>query len=153
MSWEIRPYTTEDFPGCVDVIKSNTPTFFDPSETEEFQDDLTKRQGQKPEKQWPYFVLLVEGQIKACGGYFLPKPDTAVLIWGMVSEAEHKKGYGSKLLEYRLRQMPPEVKVVELDTTPASFGFFKKFGFVEHGLEKDGYGPGLDKVLARLERS
>lgn len=152
MKVDIRPYQDADFSACLKVMESNTPAYFDPSELAEFQEDLQKRATLASDKQWPYFVLQKDSAIAACGGYFISKPGHALLIWGMVSREEHKQGFGRKLLEYRLNAMPSHVRSVELDTTPVSFGFFQKFGFVEYGREKDGYGPGLDKVFARLAR-
>lgn len=152
MSWVIRAYQPSDLAGCLALVRSNTPMYFDPAEVAEFKDDLQHWAKLPDAKKWPYFVLETCGTIRACGGYFLSNSETATLIWGMVGFNEHRKGLGKHLLNYRLTTLPTSVKYVELDTTPASFGFYQKFGFEQHGFEADGYGPGLDKVLARLTR-
>lgn len=70
----------------------------------------------------------------------------------MVSRDDHKSGLGSALITYRLSCLAPCIQFVDLDTTPESFGFFEKHGFEQVGFEKEGYGPGLDKILALKKR-
>ncbi len=150
MSWVIREFNENDEAGCLAVMQSNMPTYFADYELAEFQLDLENRARLAKRKCWPYFVLVTNGRIRACGGYEVDRRSNAHLLWGMVDRNEHRSGLGSLLLEHRLRQMRQRqvAKQVLLDTTPASFGFYRKAGFVQTGFEKDGYAPGLDKILA-----
>lgn len=152
MSWVIRPFDMKDLDGCQRLMSSNTPRYFAPEESAEFTQDLQQRQRLPESQRWPYFVLVTNQQVRGCGGYAQMKDGTATLIWGMVDSAEHGQGLGRELLRYRLWHMPPSIHSVEIDTTPASFGFYQRFGFVAYQHVPDGYGPGLDKVLARLQR-
>jgi hypothetical protein len=144
----IREFKISDLPQCLSLIRTNTPPFFDESEVSEFVDDLTSRENLPLEKRWPYFVLETSGVIRACGGYEIDSKGSAILIWGMVNREEHKKGLGTLLSRYRFQHMSGKAKRIKLDTTPASFGFYRKLGFIQTGYETEGYGPGLDKVLA-----
>lgn len=152
MSWVIREFNARDLAGCRRVIESNTPVFFTMEETAEFVEDLERRQGMPGHRRWPYFVLVTNQRVRGCGGYAEITPGTATLIWGMVSLSDHRSGLGTALLRYRLRHMPSSIQNVDIDTTPGSFGFYEKHGFVAYDREPDGYGPGLDKILARLSR-
>jgi len=151
MSWVIRDYQAADLQGCLAVIDSNTPGFFAAHEPAEFLDDLAKRESLSDAERWPYFVLETSGIIRGCGGYYIDKSGVAVLIWGMVLREEHRCGLGSALLNYRILHMKDKVESITIDTTPESFGFYKKAGFVQTGIEQDGYEPSLDKVLATLK--
>lgn len=152
MTWVIRAVEHQDLIGCQRLIESNTPRYFAVEEQQEFTADLQRRWSQPEGRQWPYFVLVTNQQVRGCGGYAQLKDGTATLIWGMVNRAEHGQGLGRALLSYRLWHMPASIHTVEIDTTPESFGFYQRFGFVKTGYEPNGYGAGLDKILARLHR-
>jgi GNAT superfamily N-acetyltransferase len=149
MSWVLRPYRDQDMASCLLNLRSNQPEYFADYEYEEFHDDLNHRQTLAEAKQWPYFVLNCGDQILANGGYFIRSDSFAVLIWGMVRGDLHRQGYGSVLLEYRLKHMAGKVAGIEIDTTPASFPFYQKRGFQWEQTINDGYAPGLDKVIAK----
>ena len=67
----------------------------------------------------------------------------------MVDQAHHGDGLGRLLTEHRLQEIirSGDYKEADLSTTPRVAPFFAKFGFVETGREKDGFAPGMDKVL------
>jgi len=58
-------------------------------------------------------------------------------------------GLGRLLTEHRLQEIARDggYSEADLSTTPAIAPFFAKFGFVQAGFEKDGFAPGMDKVL------
>ncbi len=151
MSWVIRDYRKEDLHGCVQVLESNLPDYFAEHERDEFIDDLQSRERLSEDKQWPYFVLATGSRILGCAGYCVDQQYTATLIWGMVTREAHGQGLGQALLNYRVLHMLGKVRKVALDTTPRSFGFYQKQGFVRTGFVENGYGEGLDKILAQLD--
>jgi GNAT superfamily N-acetyltransferase len=151
MSWVIRDYQPDDLASCLRAIQSNTPKFFADYEVDEFVDDLKKRKAMPAHRQWPYFVLVTNNQVRACGGYFINAQQEATLIWGMVQQSEHRKGLGTLLLNYRVNHMKGKSKSLHLDTTPESFKFYEKAGFKKERVEKDGYAVGLDTVFAKLD--
>ncbi|MCA9836604.1 MAG: GNAT family N-acetyltransferase [Trueperaceae bacterium] len=138
----IRPYRKDDFASCLELIRANTPPYFDPSEEADFAQFLG-------EAREPYFVLVKNGLILACAGYAFNKWGEAHLAWGMVKPDFHKQGYGSQLLRYRLNLLKD--KTVLLDTSQHTYRFFEKFGFVTENITQDGYGPGLHRYDMRLK--
>lgn len=153
MTWVIRGYESRDLDACLALINSNTPKYFANEESDEFADDLTRRDGLPESKRWPFFVLETQGNIRACGGFAIQNDGVATLVWGMVAANEHRQGLGTALLNYRLQLLRTRAVRVELDTTPQSFNFYQRFGFQAYKHIKDGYGPGLDKTLARFDIS
>lgn len=77
MSWVIREYKQNDLGGCQQLMASNTPRYFDPSEVDEFTEDLHKREAQSAAQRWPYFVLVTNQLVRACGGYVIFPDNTA----------------------------------------------------------------------------
>ena len=150
MSWVIRDYAPDDLAGCLSVMRSNLPVYFAQHEVDGFVIDLQQRALLPEAERWPYFVLATGEKIRACGGYSVNINRVATLVWGMVLKSEHESGLGTALLNYRTMHMKKKAEVVEIDTTPAAFGFYHKFGFEQTAFEKDGYGIGLDKIFARL---
>ncbi len=150
MTWVIREFQPSDLQGCLSIMRSNTPTFFAKDEVDEFISDLEIRSSLAISDRWPYFVLVTNNQVRACGGYIVNTQREATLIWGMVDAIDHHKGLGTALFKYRIQHMRNRASVVEIDTTPASFGFYSRLGFEQTGYIINGYGQGLDKVLARL---
>lgn len=127
------------------IFKSNMPLYFADHELPEFLtflDDNTD----------PYYVICDAGRAVGCGGITLDEDDKVHLTWGMVEQAEHKKGFGSYLLNYRIeqsKQLYPG-KIIELRTTQHAWQFFEKYGFMLLATEKDFWAKGLDLYLMEL---
>ncbi|MBB5235246.1 GNAT family N-acetyltransferase [Deinococcus budaensis] len=144
----VRPFTSTDREACLALFDSNVPGFFAPHERAEFETWLGQPfdSGEFGE----YFVLEDTGRVVACGGVWLDlaRPErSAGLSWGMVAREAHRRGYGSKLLAFRLERLRElGAREAHLDTTPQSASFFARFGFREVGRVPGGYGPGLDRV-------
>lgn len=71
----------------------------------------------------------------------------------MVRLERHRKGLGRALLHARIdaAKKDPGVRVIRLDTSQHTTGFYERFGFHITGVEPDGYGPGLDRCEMRRE--
>jgi ribosomal protein S18 acetylase RimI-like enzyme len=142
----IRPYQPSDRAACLAVFHSNTPDFFLPVEEADFTAFLDRMPG-------PYLVVEEDDEIVACGGHAVNAvTGVATLCWGMVARAHQRRGLGRALLRARLANLAdhPEAKVVRLDTSQHSRGFFEREGFVVQQTIQDGYDPGLDRC--KLER-
>ena len=99
MCMTIVPYDSKYFKNCIKIIQSNTPKYIDYSEHSDYEDYLLRDDK-------IYFVLFKKSNIAACGGYGINKSGTKVgLSWGLVHSQHHNKGYGSKLLKYRLNHI------------------------------------------------
>ena len=142
----IRPYRTTDRAACLELFGGNRPKFFDASELPLFIDFLDNFSDE-------YFVLELEGVVVACGGwYHKAATSEARLCWGMVGYDLHKKGYGSELLTYRLREIAKNkaIQNILMDTSQHAVEFFQRFGFTVSDIKKDAYGPGLHRHDLKL---
>ncbi|HJZ55334.1 MAG TPA: GNAT family N-acetyltransferase [Gemmataceae bacterium] len=135
----LRDYTPADRAACLALFESSTPDYFLPYELAEFATFLDALPG-------PYLVADDAGRVIGCGGYRVAG-ETAVLTWGMVARDRHRGGIGWQLLMARLARIAgdPMVRIVRLDTSQHSRGFFERAGFADTRVEPDGYGPGLHR--------
>jgi N-acetylglutamate synthase-like GNAT family acetyltransferase len=145
----IRDYTSSDRNYCIEVFKTNTPDFFDPSELPQFETWLDKEiKNELQGTSLYYYVLEKSGKVIGCGGFYLdPERNKAGMIWGMVSHAYHGSGFGRRLLEFRMQKiqsLSPQAQIM-LDTSQHSCLFFKKIGFKITSVTKDFYGKDLDR--------
>ncbi len=143
---EIQLYSKEKFDQCVEIFISNQPKYFAEYELAEFEVFL-----EKMTTSHPYFVVIDDGMVTACGGY-AKFQNQMVLTWGMVRRDLHGKGYGKALTLYRLDVIKAEYanSSVMIDTSQHTKGFYEKQGFVVQSIEKDGYDQGLDKYMMLL---
>ena len=144
---ELREYTAADREACLAVFDTNVPRFFSPPERIEFEMFLDSLPG-------PYFVVAGEsGRVHGCGGYAIDGPAArADLCWGMVSSDRQGTGIGRLLLEARLQRAManPAIRVVTLETSQHTTGFYERWGFETTKIVPDGYSPGLDRCEMRL---
>jgi ribosomal protein S18 acetylase RimI-like enzyme len=143
----LREYTKEDRQSCLAVFDSNVPIFFTAPEKVEFERFLDSLPG-------PYFVVEGSGRVYGCGGYAVVGSDgRADLCWGMVLRSRQGTGLGRLLLEARLEAATtdPAVRVVMLNTSQLTTGFYERLGFRTSKIIPDGYSPGLDRCEMRLE--
>lgn len=141
----VRAFAPADRAACLALFDSNVPEFFAPHERAEFEQWLNDP--------GEYFVLEDGGKVVACGGVWLDpaRPQrSAGLSWGMVARDVHRRGYGSRLLAFRLARLwALGAAEVHLDTSQHSAPFFARHGFQEVRRVADGFGPGLDRVDMR----
>jgi GNAT superfamily N-acetyltransferase len=141
MSASVRPYAAGDREACLEILRSNTPEFFLPSDAGDFATFLDDGPA-------PYLVLEEEGRIVACGGWFREGDGKAGLSWGMVHRAMHGKGLGRRLLNYRLERIRRDLAArrIILQTIPEVSGFFGRAGFEVVSVEPGAYGGVFDRV-------
>jgi len=138
---KIQLYKKQYFVDCLNLFKSNTPKFFDPSEEELLQKYLNQ-EGVN------YYLFFDEkNKLVAAGGYEHEQPSKIVLTWGMVDKKLHNNGYGRYITEYRLKKINKEFPNTDviLNTSQHTFKFYEKFRFKVIKISKNGYGFGLDK--------
>lgn len=139
---KVRLYQPADRDACLSIFVSNTEAYFDPSELKGFSEFLDKEVHEVR-----YFVIVVDGVISACGGYYYGDGE-AWFNWGMVHKSEHGRGIGLLLLDCRLKDIKALHGVVPiyLATSQHTRGFYEKHGFKVQKVEPNGYAEGLDKV-------
>jgi ribosomal protein S18 acetylase RimI-like enzyme len=150
MSSVIRNYTTSDRDACMTIFKSNMPKFFAPVELVDFENWLNwyRKKEVSADTIDSYFVLEVDGQVIASGGFFLDLSSRqASMTWGMVANDQHGMGYGRQLLLYRIDQIRTIQldAFIVLDTSQHAYRFFEKQGFIVQKITPNGYAEGLDR--------
>lgn len=132
---------------CIDIFKSNAPTFFAPDELKIFENFLDHYSRDS------YFVVIDKGELVGCGGIFLDHTTgEAGLSWGMVHAQMHNKGIGKFFTDYRialLRNLNPG-KTYKIETSQHTFQFYENRGFVTIGIILDGFGEVIDKYTMEL---
>lgn len=143
----IRDWNELDTNACIAAFESNLPEFFDMSEQALFVDFLHKI-GEWSTRDVHYFAVELDGSVIGCGGICLTRElDKCCMAWGMIHRDFHKKGYGKKLLEYRVeawKKLFGDYPLV-LDTTQHSAPFFERMGFVITNVIADYYAKGMDR--------
>ena len=141
-----RSYALADRKACLDVLESNTPPFFLPTDRLLFEAFLQQLPG-------PYFVLTEHDRVAACGGCASDADGAAALTWGMVRRDLHCRGLGRELLRYRLDVIggTGAPTLVRVRTSQLVQGFFETEGFTLRSVVPNGFGPGLDKVTMEVQ--
>lgn len=142
MTLQHRSYRSSDRDTCIAVFHSNVPLYFRDHELDEFTDFIDSGECE-------YFVVPVDGDVIACGGFGLREgSDTADLCWGMVHRGQQGKGIGEYLLLCRLYAIvaTTEAKHVRLGTSQHTEGFFRRHSFEIQSSKRDGIASGLDDV-------
>ena len=135
----IRPFQPTDKDDLINLIRLNTPAFFDPSEEGDFLHYLNDEVEQ-------YYVVEVATQTVGCGGInYFPDQQAARISWDMIHPDFQGKGIGKKLLHYRIDEIKKnvEVKKVIVRTSQLVYAFYEKAGFELDKIEKDFWAPGL----------
>lgn len=146
---KILPYKKEHFFDCLHVFLSNVPDYFLAEEENEFIEFLKSNQ-------FPYWIVVENETIVGCGGIYEADEnfdrrefDNEVgFAWGMIDKKHHKKGFGKALARKRLNVLIENYtnRPIVLRTTQNTFHFFEKLGFQVFRIEKNGFGPGMDKI-------
>jgi GNAT superfamily N-acetyltransferase len=143
-----RPYTADDFAGCLRIFRSNVPAYFAPQEERDLIGFLDNLPG-------PYLVWHdAAGDLVACGGYAQAQTaSVAVLCWGMVRRDLHGRGWGKQLLLHRLNDIAAagQFAAVAIETSQHSRSFFERFGFRCSNHIPDGFAPGMDLYEMTLD--
>lgn len=137
----------EDRAACLGLFDTNVPDFFLPEERSGFGSFLDELPG-------PYFVMEdKDGRVVACGGYALADGGRrADLCWGMVDRSLHGRGLGRQLVKHRVEAARRHSGVQEavIQTSQHTKGFYRALGFDLVGIERSGFGPGMDRCTMRL---
>jgi len=142
---KIRPFETSDSPRILELLRLNTPEYFSPSE----ESDLVYYLNNEIEH---YFVLLVEDEIRGCGGFNLSDDhETAKISWDIFHPESQGKGLGTALTNYRIERIKEieSVKKISVRTSQLVYPFYAKFGLELKEVVTDYWAPGFD--LYRLE--
>ena len=143
----IRSYIKEDKAAVMELLKVNTPKYFD--HTEEI--DLSEYLDNEVED---YFVAENNDEIIGAGGinYFLEEK-IARISWDMIKPNLQGKGIGRKLTEHRIKHLNKNHKIesIVVRTSQHANKFYEKMGFNLVKIEKDYWAKGFDLYLMELK--
>lgn len=143
----IRPYIPEDKSKIKDLLKQNTPKYFDPSEEREFEEYLEKEIED-------YFVFEQNNQIIGAGGInYFPQEKIARISWDMLDPKLQGEGIGRKLTQHRIDHLKKntQIELIIVRTSQLAFKFYEKMGFELEKIEKDFWSKGFD--LYQMKKS
>ena len=142
----IRPYQPKDNKQLIDLLRSNSPQYFAPSEESDFMEYL----GNEAKH---YFVVEENGGIIGCGGinYFADQA-IARISWDIIHPDFQGKGIGKELTLFRINEIKKNaaIKTIVVRTTQLSFEFYQKMGFELEKKEKDFWAKGFDLYQMKM---
>ena len=142
-------FRTEHLDACLEVMRSNMPTYFAEKEIPEFIRFLTDSNDE-------YEVVVLDGAVIGLGGIAVNRKKRerkAGLCYGIIHRKYHGMGYGKLLLKRRLEKIKSLgfVEKVTVETGQGTHGFFEKHGFHTIRIDKDPLGIGIDFYQMELE--
>jgi ribosomal protein S18 acetylase RimI-like enzyme len=144
---KIRPYYQNDKIAVIELLRSNTPAFFDPAEEKDLIEYLHKELED-------YFVVEENNEIIGAGGvnYFLQEK-IARISWDIIKPNAQGKGIGKKLTEYRINYLNKnsEVDLIVVRTSQLVYKFYEKRGFQLKKIEKDFWAKNFDLYYLELK--
>ena len=143
----IRNYTKKDKSTLIELLRQNTPEYFDPSEEIEFINYLDHEVED-------YFVYELDFKIIGAGGinYFLEEK-SARISWDMVDSKSQGKGIGKKLTQHRINHLKrnTEVEIIRVRTSQHAYKFYGKMGFELDKIEKKYWAKNFDLYLMKMK--
>lgn len=144
----IRPYNKIDRTELIELLRLNTPKFFDSSEEKDFLEYLELHSQS-------YFVVKDAETIIGAGGfnYGFDNGKTARISWDIIHPDRQGKGIGTKLTHYRINEIKknPSINKIVVRTTQLVYEFYQKIGFKLEKIEKDFWAQGFDLYQMKLE--
>lgn len=144
----IRPYISHDRKELLDLLRMNTPTYFDPAEENDFVDYL-EHHAQN------YFVVEYSGAIVGGGGFNtgFDNGKTARISWDIIHPGFHGQRLGKKLTQHRIEKIRAlqSINRIVVRTSQLAFKFYEKQGFQLERTVKDFWAPGFDLYEMALD--
>ncbi|HLV14898.1 MAG TPA: GNAT family N-acetyltransferase [Xanthomarina sp.] len=143
----IRKYSKKDHSILIELLRRNTPEYFDHSEENDFKNYLNNEVED-------YFVFEENQQILGCGGInYFPKEKLARISWDIIDPNFQGKGIGKKLAEYRLNYLKRnfEIATVVVRTSQLAYRFYEKLGFELEFVIKDYWAENFDLYQMKLK--
>jgi len=143
----IRSYCKKDKSTLIELLRQNTPDYFDPSE----ERDFIKYLDHEVED---YFVYEEHSKIIGAGGinYFL-EDKTARISWDIVNIESQGGGIGKKLTQYRINHLKrnPKIEMISVRTSQHAYKFYEKMGFELVKIKNDYWAQNFDLYLMELK--
>lgn len=136
----IRKYQPADKDAVMNLIRLNTPIYFDPAEEADFSKYLDNEREL-------YYVLLFDGKIVGCGGInFADNKTTGKISWDILHPEFQGKSLGTQLLKYRIEKLKyiGTIQRVTVRTSQLAYKFYEKQNFKLNEIRKDYWAKGFD---------
>ncbi len=143
----IKPYSSEHKNDLINLIRLNTPRYFDVSE----EIELIKYLDSQTED---YYVVEKDEKIIGCGGinYEVDK-NSAFISWDIIHPDYQGKGIGKELLEFRINKIKTMglYSQIIVRTSQFTFKFYGKAGFKLIEIVKDYWAKGFNLYYMELK--
>ena len=143
----IRNYTKKDKSTLIELLRQNTPEYFDPSEERDFIQYLDHEVED-------YFVYEEHSKIIGAGGinYFIEEK-SARISWDIVDSKSQGRGVGKKLTQYRINHLKrnPKIEMISVRTSQHAYKFYEKMGFELVKIKNDYWAQNFDLYLMELK--
>lgn len=136
----IKAYQNLDQKKLLQLLRLNTPQYFDPAEEKDFIEYLEKDSDH-------YFVFENNNELIGCGGInYFHEESLARIAWDMVHPNHHGKGVGKQLVQFRINEIKKKTGIdkIVVRTSQFTFQFYQKMGFELEKIEKDFWAKGFD---------
>lgn len=143
----IRKYSPSDKTKVLELLRLNTPHFFDPSEEKEFENYLDNYIED-------YFVVEENAEVIGAGGInYFPIEKTARISWDIVHPNMQGKGIGQKLMQHRISMINNnlEINTIIVRTSQFTHQFYLKMGFELEKVEENFWAKDMHLYLMRLK--
>ncbi|MCX7547239.1 GNAT family N-acetyltransferase [Xanthomarina sp. F1114] len=143
----IRKYLTKDKPRLIELLRQNTPEYFDVSEEGDYINYLDN-------KIEDYYVYEENSIILGAGGInYFHKEKIARISWDLVASDSHGKGIGKKLTQFRIDHINKnrKIEVIVVRTTQLAYKFYEKMGFELEFVEPDFWAKHFDLYQMKLK--
>ncbi|WP_027127254.1 GNAT family N-acetyltransferase [Gelidibacter mesophilus] len=142
----IRKYSNLDKPKIIELLRKNTPEYFDSSEEKDFENYLDNEVED-------YFVCEINSEIIGAGGInYFTEQKLARISWDMIDPNSQGNGIGKKLTQYRISHINenPNIETIIVRTTQLVYKFYEKLGFKLERVEKDYWAKNFDLYLMKM---
>lgn len=143
----IRKYSNKDKSRLIELLRQNTPEYFDVSEEIDFENYLDNEIED-------YFIYEEDSIILGAGGInYFPKEKLARISWDLVDPSSQGKGIGKKLTQYRIDYLNENknIKFIVVRTSQLVYKFYEKMEFELEFIEKDFWAKSFDLYQMRLK--
>ncbi len=143
----IRPYNINDKNELINLIKLNTPQYFDKTEQASFNNYLENEIE-------TYFVVVEDDKIIGCGGInYENNSTTGIISWDIIHPNFQGKGIVKKLLLHLISEIKKNqlIKIILVRTSQHTDKFYEKGGFKLDFITKDYWAKGFDLYQMKIE--
>ncbi len=142
----IREYSNKDKQKVIELLRKNTPEYFDISEESDFENYLENEIED-------YYVFEENSEIIGAGGInYFTEQKVARISWDMIDPKYQGNGIGQKLTKYRINHLNSNSKIesIIVRTTQLVFKFYEKMGFELEKVEKDFWAKDFDLYQMKM---